>query len=264
MFIFLSKFLPQFVYPLGAAMLLLLLAWIFWKVPKFAKVLVIIAFLLLFLGGNRYVAYTLARSLEWRDIPQGEIPQTDLIIVLGGATEPQNAPRPTVGLNAAADRLVYGAVLYHQNLAPRVLLSGGDIDFLSTGEQSPAQDMEEIMNMLGVPSNAIVIQGKSQNTHEDAVYTCTWMKENKLQSAVLVTSATHMPRAIALFHKEGCPVLPAPTDFNVTQIAWQRLWHPNFEEFLISLVPNYSNLSLTTKSLKEYIGTAVYWMRGWL
>ena len=264
MFIFLSKFLPLLVYPLGAAALLLALAWIFWKRDRLSKGLVIAAFLILFLGGNRYVAFSLARSLEWQSLPAGELPHADLIIVLGGGTEPQNSPRPTVGLNAAADRLFYGASLYHQHLASRILLSGGDIDFLSTGDQTPAQDMAEIMNMLGVPSNVLVVQGQSQNTHEDAVYTCAWMKENGVRSALLVTSATHMPRARMVFKNEGCEVTPAPTDFTVTQKDWQRLWHPNLEEFIINLVPNYSNLSLFTKSLKEYIGMGVYWLRGWV
>jgi uncharacterized SAM-binding protein YcdF (DUF218 family) len=263
MFIFLSKFIPLLVYPMGAAAFLLALGWLFWNKRRFARWMVIMAFLLLFAGGNRYVAYSLARSLEWRYLPQGDPPAADVIVILGGATEPQNAPRPTVELNAAADRLFYGAELYKQNKSPRVLLSGGDIEFLSTGVQSPAQDMSEVMQMLGVPQSAIIIQGKSQNTHEDAVYSCAWIKENKLQTVLLVTSATHMPRSVMLFEKEGCAVIPAPADFTVTQTAWQRLWHPNFEEFMINLIPNYSNLSLLTKSLKEYIGIGVYKLQGW-
>lgn len=264
MFIFLSKFLPLFIYPLGAAAGLLALAWIFWKRRGFAKFLLITALVVIFVGGNRYTAFTLARSLEWRYVPQGELPLADVIVILGGATEPRNAPRPTVELNAAADRLFYGAALYHQQKSSRILLSGGDIEFLSSGEQSPAQDMDEVMNMLGVPSNVITVQGESQNTHEDAVYTCAWMQQNGMQTALLVTSATHMPRALMLFEKQGCKVTPAPADFTVTQAAWQRLWHPNIEELLINLVPSYSNLSLLTKSLKEYIGMGVYWLRGWL
>lgn len=264
MFIFLSKFLPLLIYPLGAAALLLALGWIFWKHRRLAKVLVIVAFALLFLGGNRYVAYSVARSLEWKYLPQGDPPAAEVIVILGGATEPQNAPRPAVELNAAADRLFYGAELYQQKKSSRVLLSGGDIEFLSSGLQSPAQDMSEVMTLLGVPESAITVQGNSQNTHEDAVYTCKWMKQNHLHSALLVTSATHMPRAMLLFEKEGCNVTPAPADFTVTYAAWERLWHPNLEEFVINLVPNYSNLSLFTKSLKEYIGMGVYRLQGWL
>ena len=264
MFIFLSKFLPLFVYPLGLTALLLLMGLLFWKQRRFAKIVVIIALIVVFLGGNRYAAFGLARSLEWRFLPQNEPPVSDVIIVLGGASEPQNPPRRMVEVNAAADRLFYGAKLYQEHKAPRLILSGGDIEFLSTGMQSPAQDMEEIMNMLGVPSSAITLQGHSQNTHDDAVLSCAWMKQNEVKSALLVTSATHMPRALALFQKQGCNVTPAPVDFSVTQTAWERLWNPNFEEFLINLVPSESNLSLFTKSLKEYIGMGVYRLRGWI
>ena len=264
MFIFLSKFLPLFLYPLGASALLLFLAWILWRHRSFAKFLVIVSFAMVFLGGNRYVAFALARSLEWKYVPQGELPLADVIIVLGGATEPQNAPRSTVELNAAADRLFYGANLYHQHKSSRVLLSGGEIEFMSTGGQLPAQDATEIMNMLGVPSNVIAALGDSQNTYEEAVLNCAWMRENGMTTALLVTSATHMPRAWQIYQKQGCNVTPAPTDFSVTQEAWKRLWHPNIEEFLINLVPSYSNLSLFTKSMKEYIGMGVYWLRGWV
>jgi uncharacterized SAM-binding protein YcdF (DUF218 family) len=187
-----------------------------------------------------------------------------VIIVLGGATEPQNPPRQMVEVNAAADRLFYGAKLYEEGKAPRLILSGGEIDFLSTSTQSPAKDMEEILNMLGVPSSAITLLELSQNTHDDAVYTCAYMRQNGIKDGLLVTSATHMPRALALFQKQGCDVTPAPADFSVTQAAWERLWHPNFEEFLINLIPSESNLSLFTKSLKEYIGMGVYWLQGWI
>ncbi len=264
MFIFLSKFLPLLVYPMGAAALFLLFAWIFRRHRRFTKWLVILSFLILFIAGNRYASFALARTLEWRYATQAEPPSADVIVVLGGGTEPQVPPRPIVEVNAAADRMFYGAELYKEGKAPRILLSGGDIEFLSTGTQSPAQDMAAIMEMLGVPESALILQGNSQNTHEDAVYSCQWVKDHGLNSILLVTSATHMPRAMMLFEKEGCRVTAAPTDFTVTYAAWDRLWHPNVEEFFINLVPNYSNLSLFTRSLKEYIGIAVYRLQGWL
>jgi uncharacterized SAM-binding protein YcdF (DUF218 family) len=109
-------------------------------------------------------------------------------------------------LNAAADRLVHGAALYHQGVANHVLLSGGDIDFLTLSSVSPASDMESIMEMLGVPADAMWLQGKSQNTYEDALYSCQMIKEKGAKVIVLVTSAIHMPRAIGVFKKQGCDV----------------------------------------------------------
>lgn len=264
MFIFLSKFAPLFIYPLGLACLFLLVALFFYKKRCFSFWLILASFFIIFLASNKYVAYSFARTLEWKNLPNADLPKSDVIIILGGATEPQIAPRPTVELNGAVDRLFYGAKLYKENKAPQILLSGGDIEFLSMTEQTPAQDMSEVMQMLGVPSNSLILQGKSRNTYEDALYSCQLMKEQNLKTAILVTSATHMERAVRLFEKQGCPVIPAPADFTVTETAWQRLWHPNVEELLINLVPNYSNLGLTTKTLKEYFGLWVYGLRGWL
>ena len=264
MFTFLSKFLPLFVYPLGLACLLILITLLFWKKRRFAKTLLIISLVVLFLGGNKYVAYTLARSLEWKYLPADIPASADVIVVLGGATEPALAPRPEVELNAAADRLVHGAALYRKGVSEHVLLSGGDIDFLSLSSDSPASDMESIMEMLGVPADAIWLQGKSQNTYEDALYSCQMIKEKGAKTVILVTSAIHMPRAVAVFEKQGCDVIPSPADFTVTEAAWSNLWASDWQEVLINLVPSYSNLSLVTKTLKEYIGYWTYQLQGWI
>ena len=120
------------------------------------------------------------------------------------------------------------------------------------------------MEMLGVPADAMWLQGKSQNTYEDALYSCQMIKDKGLKSVVLVTSAIHMPRSVGVFEKQGCPVIPSPADFTVTNAAWENLWHSDWQEVLINLVPSYSNLSLTTKTLKEYIGWVTYHLKGWL
>ena len=81
---------------------------------------------------------------------------------------------------------------------------------------------------------------------------------------ILVTSAMHMPRSVKLFEKQGCAVIPAPTDFSITNASWDKMWHPSIEELIINLVPSYSNLSSVTKSMKEYMGMFVYHLKGWL
>jgi uncharacterized SAM-binding protein YcdF (DUF218 family) len=263
MFTFLSKFLPLFVYPLGLASLLLFFTMLVWKKRKLGFIAVLVAFLLLFLGGNKYVAYSLAKSLEWQYLPSESPKDAEVIVVLGGATESALAPRPEVELNAAADRLFHGAALYHEGVAPYLLLSGGDIDFLTLSDVSPATDMSSVMVMLGVPEEAMWLQGESQNTYEDALYSCQMLKDKGVTKIVLVTSALHMPRSVAVFKKQGCEVIPSPADFTITNEGWTNLWHSDFQEFLISLVPSYSNLSLTTKTLKEYIGLWTYQLKGW-
>ena len=87
MFVYLSKILPLFVYPLGLACILLLIWLLIKKNRRSYRGLVIAALLLLWLGGNRWVSFALARSLEWRYLPSDPIPQADVIVVLGGGTE---------------------------------------------------------------------------------------------------------------------------------------------------------------------------------
>ncbi len=262
MLIFLSKFLPLFLYPLGLATLLLLVALIFLKHRRFARTLLIVTFLLLFIGGNRYVATTAARSLEWQYLPTPLTEPVDSIVILGGGTEPALAPRPSVEVNAAGDRVLYGAILARQFNQASVIVSGGDIEFLDLSSATPAQDMAGLLELMGVAPDRILLQNNSQNTQEDAQLTCALLKEKGYTHTLLVTSAMHMPRSMKLFEAAGCQVTAAPTDYTITEVAWQRLWHPNLEEFIINLVPAYTNLSTLTKTLKEYIGIFYYHLTG--
>ena len=265
MFIFLSKFLPLFVYPVGLACVLISAGLIFWKRKKLSKFFFITALLVIFLGGNRLCANLLAKSLEWQH-PQlnQQVKEVDLIVVLGGGTEPLNNPRPTTEINSAGDRVIYAAKLHQQFPEAKILLSGGDIDFLDQSTSTPAQDMEKILLLMGISQSKLILQDRSQNTYEDALYSCQLIKEAGYEQVVLVTSAMHMPRSLKLFEKQGCLVIPAPTDYTITDITWEKTIHPNFEEFIINLVPSYTNLSLTTKSIKEYLGMFTYHLKGWL
>ena len=260
--IFLSKLLPLFIYPTGLITLLVILTLVFRKKRRLSLVLLLIAFGVLLVAGNKFVATTLARTLEWQYPPLPEGSTADLIVVLGGGTEPAVEPRSMVELNAAGDRVLYAVKLYQDGVAPDLLLSGGDIDFLYDSPSTPADDMATLMEMVGVPREQMLIQNKSYNTQQDAQYSCTMIKERGYQKVILVTSAFHMPRSVALFEAQGCPVTPAPTDYSVTELGWETLMHPTIEEFIINLLPSYTNLSSVTKSMKEYLGMIYYHFSG--
>jgi uncharacterized SAM-binding protein YcdF (DUF218 family) len=240
------------------------MAILFWKNHRISKIMLVLALAILFIGGNRYLANTLARGLEWQYPSLVSIQNVDLIVVLGGATEPEIAPRQLTEVNAAGDRILYAVKLYQEHPDAKLLLSGGDIDFLDQSNSSPAVDMAELMDLMGVPKSVLILQDQSQNTYEDALYSCEKIKAAGYKNVVLVTSAMHMPRSVQLFEKQGCTVLPAPTDYTITETAWQKTWHPSFEEFIINLMPSYSNMSQVTKSMKEYIGMFTYRLKGWL
>ena len=69
--------------------------------------------------------------------------------------------------------------------------------------------------------------------------------------------------AVALFEKQGFDVIPLPTDFNVTENVSSDSKIDFVGKFL-DILPNASNLSLTTNAMKEYLGFAVYKIQGWL
>ncbi|MBI9044816.1 MAG: YdcF family protein, partial [Anaerolineaceae bacterium] len=66
------------------------------------------------------------------------------------------------------------------------------------------------------------------------------------------------------FEKQGIEVIPAATDFTLTQDSWNDLSHPSIELILVNLIPDSSSISLTTRVMKEYIGMWIYRMRGWI
>jgi len=264
MFVYLSKLLPLFVYPLGLSCILLILALALRKRRKWRQGLLIAATLLLWLASNRWVSYALARSLEWQNLPSDSTPRAEVIVLLGGGTESADSPRPMTEVNSAGDRVLYAAQLYKDGAAPVILASGGNLGFSTARGTTPAQEMSDLLILTGVPEDAIWQQAKSQNTYKDAVYSAEILKENEVTNVILVTSAMHMPRAKALFEKQGITVIPAPVDFTITEQNWQSTFKPGFGEALIYILPNASSLGLTTNVLKEYFGLLVYGLRGWL
>lgn len=261
MFVFLTKFLPLLVYPLGLACLLILLSLVVRFSSSWQKRLTALALVLLWLGGNRWVAFGLTYSLERTINPPAEMPQADVILVLGGGTESFDAPRSWVEVNGAGDRVIHAARLYRQGIAPYLLLSGGNIEWLSSRTTTPAFEMKELMQFMGVPDTALILQDRSKNTAEDVRFSTRILKEKGFEKVILVTSAQHMPRSVYLFRAEGIEVIPSPADYSITDAEWQSLWQLNLPAQLINLLPNAGYLSMTTSSLKEYLGILVNTLR---
>jgi len=264
MFVYLSKLLPLLIYPLGLVTIIIITVLLIERRHRFPRALLIAGLVLLWVASNRWVSYGLARSLEWRNLPPDTTPSAEVIVLLGGGTEPGDPPRPMAQVNSAGDRVLYAAKLYQQGAAPVILASGGNLDFITDRNSSPAADMTELLVLMGVPQDAILQQPLSQNTYEDAVFSTKLLMELEIDQVILVTSAMHMPRSKALFENQGITVIPAPTDFTITEQNWRSTFNPTMGEGLIHLLPNASALNLTTNVIKEYIGMVVYSLRGWM
>ncbi len=262
-FLFFSKLLPLFLYPTGLICLLLLVALIF-RSRRWAWWPVVLALAVLWLGGNRLISMSLVRSLEWRHLTPAVQPDVDALVVLGGGTRPGTWPRPIDETSEAGDRLIYAAYLYQQGVAPRLVLSGGGVPVDGPIVKPEAVSMAEILEIMGVPPNALWLETNSRNTYENAVETKKLLEPEGIDQIGLVTSATHMPRSVAIFDKQGFDVIPLPTDFLVTQVDWDYYFSPDPAIQIFNLIPTAENLDRTTRALKEYIGILVYRLRGWL
>ena len=261
MFLFLSKLLPLLVYPLGFSLLLLAIAaFLFKRRRALARILVAVAFGILWASSTPLVRDSLVRSLEEQYLPT-ELPNTEAIVVLGGATKSANAPRPWIDVRDEGDRVLHAAQLYRQGKAPRIILSGGRIDWQGAG-RAESSDMAELLEFMGVPRSAMLEDGRSLNTRQNAEHVLEIVTQEQIQGPMLlVTSAFHMPRSLAIFRKLDMDVIPAPTDFLYAEGDHRR---PTPQARLLSLLPDVENLRTTTRMLKEYIGMVVYRLKGWV
>ncbi|WP_424103161.1 YdcF family protein [Moorena producens] len=281
MFLFLSKLLPLFLYPLGLACVLLVVALVMsWRNPRWVPIPVALALIVLLVSSNTWVTNSLIRSLEWQYLPTSELPEADVIVILGGATKPPFPPRPTPEVDEAGDRVLYGAQLYREGKAPWVIPAGGRLVWGSSSNNSSqrlsaqsaqssqrlapeSEDMAQILEDLGVPRAAIIQESRSFNTHQNAVNVRKILDQRDLRKVLLVTSAIHMPRSVLVFRRQGIDVIPAPTDFLVSQYELDEP-STSTQAALLHSLPNADQLSRITRAIKEYIGIVAYRIRGWV
>ena len=184
-------------------------------------------------------------------------------MILGGGERSLDPPRVLPEVNEAGDRLIYGAWLYRQGRAPYVIVTGGRIDFLRSTTPG-AESMAALLEFFGVPRPQCIEEPEARNTYENAIYSRQLLAEHQAHHILLVTSALHMPRAVRLFEHQGLDVIPAPTDFLIGDAEWADITSADVRTQLIYLLPDSESLFRTTQVLKEYIGIAVYGLRGWL
>ncbi|MGK7916967.1 MAG: YdcF family protein [Prochloraceae cyanobacterium] len=263
-FIFFSKLVPLFLYPLGLTCILLIVTLLLlrkyaWGLPSLS---IAVALLVLCFASNGWVSNFLARSLEWQNIPPVEITPAEAIVLLGGATKSASFPRPMVDISEEGDRIIYAAKLYQDAKAPLIIAAGGRIAWRGGGQPESA-DMAQLLGLMGVPLEAIVQEPNSLNTYQNAVNVRQILADREINRVLLVTSAMHMPRSLMIFQRQGIEAIPAPTDFLVSQQDLEELTSST-QAMILNLLPDARHLETTTKAIKEYLGIVVYRLRGWL
>jgi uncharacterized SAM-binding protein YcdF (DUF218 family) len=252
MLLFLSKLLQALLFPVGLTILLCL--WVIWRSFRNGAVLTgflaLLAASVLYTAANPWVANRLMTGLEQQTQPLQAYPRATAIVLLGGGMIPQGAPRIHPETNAAGDRVMHAARLWRRKCAPRIVVTGGYIKFLTDAREGNAGQYAALLTELfDVPDSALLRVPGSLTTIEDAALTARLFDSTGLKKEILlVTSASHMPRATALFRKRGFSVTEAPTDFNGTARRRFRIF---------DLLPSAEALDQTSTALREHLGTAV-------
>lgn len=153
-----------------------------------------------------------------------------------------------IDLHAAADRVWYAARLFHAGKAPLLLISAGSDPQRYAYSEALASAI--FLADLGVPAQAIALEENSLNTRQNAAFSATLLKARGISHILLVTSAMHMPRAMALFAAQGLQVTPAPTDFEAIQAP---------PPGLLAWLPDALALDRSGRAMKEIVGKWVGW-----
>jgi uncharacterized SAM-binding protein YcdF (DUF218 family) len=166
MFFFLSNLLPSLLSPVAIVCVLIAvsLAALYRRSYRLAATANLAALAILLILGNPLFERVLLKPLELRNLPPNPLPAADAIVVLGGVTSPAFAPQPVVHLGGGGDRLIYAAKLYQEGKAPFIVLSGAGMPW-NSDLPSEADQMAELLRIMGVPASAILTEAESHNTH---------------------------------------------------------------------------------------------------
>ncbi len=255
----LKKIASRFLFPIPLCLEVLAIGLLlcFTRRQKTGKTLVGLAGVLLFLFASHSVSTLLLTPLEGRypplviqpgAAPSAELKDVKFIVVLAAGFT-GNASRP-VELRLDDDsmaRLVEGVRVSKVLHGCKLVLSGGPApDGLSLIAQVMAQVAEE----LGVDRRDMVLEDQSNDTESEALNVSSVVGK---QPFILVTEASHMPRAMALFRKQGTHPIPDPMGY------YSRPGQPFSPP---ELFPDAEELRGSQRAVYEYLGLGWAKLRG--
>ncbi len=250
-----SKLLPQFVYPFSLMLWLLILALLshFLRRRKLAGISLSLAVIIVLICGSP-LSRELFRRHEKQYLPVtiAESPGADAIVLLGGDIGLPVDPR--IESEVRGNRVVHAWRLYKAGKAQLIVISGGNV-FPQENAQAEAFYTATLLRDWGVPPEAILIEDKSRNTHENALATKQLLKAKDTDTILLVTSAFHMPRALATFRTAGLNAIPSPASYTIVGYSRPKI---------LDWFPSMGNLGKLQAVIREKLGILVYRYRGWI
>jgi uncharacterized SAM-binding protein YcdF (DUF218 family) len=179
-----------------------------------------------------------------RGVPDG-------IVVLGGVISPLlSRDYGETIVNADAGRVVALVKLARAFPNARVVYSSGDASLMANG-LAEAESLYPLLDGFGIPRERVMLESRSRNTVENAVFSKDLVKPKPDERWLLVTSAYHMPRAVGCFRRAGFPVEAYP-------VAWRTGKRVGFH--LSSFLGG--GLERLDFATHEWIGLIAYWLTG--
>ena len=261
---FLKKFISGFLVPSTVCMLLmvagLLLLW-FTRRDRLGKILTTVGVGLLLLFSNPVLSELLLAPLESRNPPlypdqrlqaaappTGATPTWIVVLSAGHIADPRVPPTGQLG-SAAVGRVLEGIRLHRRLPGSKLLLSGG-IGGGTPEDPKHADLLGAVTDLCAVDRPSVVLHRSGWDTEEEAE---TISRVVGTQPFLLVTSASHMPRALGLFRRRGAHPIPASAFLYTMD-------EPGFAAS--DLVPTPGALNASNAGMHEYIGLVWSKLRG--
>jgi len=224
---YLKKIISMFLMPLplGIAFIMLGLYFLYRNKTAKAKFTLTLSIVWLFIFSYPPVANTLLYSVESHYPTLHKAPQNiKYIYVLGnGHTTDETLPITSQVSETAVVRLNEGIRLYRQlNNNAKIIVSGYH-GLYDTTEHAVMQ--KKLAVSLGVDENDLILHLGTRDTQEEARAGKMLLKDEQF---ILVTSASHMTRALKFFKQEGLSPIPAPTNHLAS------IKHPHYTDFFSS------------------------------
>jgi uncharacterized SAM-binding protein YcdF (DUF218 family) len=226
---------------------------LFTRFRRLASWLIVTSLVLMAVVGYSPLGRILLLPLEQRFPPwNASRGAPDGIVVMGGAISPDiSVARGVVALNGAAERITVAAELAHRYPNARIIFTGGSGSLDPTAALEAPLAVKEF-EALGVAHERITAEEQSRNTIENAVFSRLLADPKPGERWLLVTSASHMPRAIAAFRAAGFPVEAYP-------VNWNTRGSGDAAELFLSFA---GGLAMTDFAVHEWLGLAVYRLTG--
>jgi len=186
--------------------------------------------------------------------PETLRPHYDVAIVLAGMVAAGRSRLNEPEFTEQVDRILAGIRLVKRGVADKLMIVGGHGDPFKH-YPSEARQLRTFALEFGLQEEQILLEEFSRTTYENAVQASAILRAGPYSDLVLVTTALHMPRAAAVFRKQGLFPDRYPVDFQSGV---------DNEFSLLSLMPSADTFNIMRYALHELLGLMMYRLQGYL